>query len=381
MLPAGPRRLLQQTDMPSSRASLLPVVAAIALSGCGPGTAPAPSNAPKPNAPALAIPISVARVESVPVDRTLPVVGTLFARDEATLSAEVEGAVEKTFVEFGDRIREGQELALVDTDSYAALAAQAAARVAQAKAAAVSAEHELARQQQLRTNGIASPADLDLAVANADQTRAAVKAAEAAETVARLNVQRSRIRAPFDAAVAERISGAGDFVRPGTPMFRVVNDTVLKFIVQAPEANAPDIRKGQPLRFEVDAFPGRTFQGSVFLISPQVSAATRMFSLGALVTNTDLALKANTFARGEVVLARDVPTVLAPLDAIVTSSGFSRVFVVSNSIARARDVVVGRVRKDRQEVLRGLAPGEVVAVSGLNKLRDGAAITLRDAAP
>ena len=204
---------------------------------------------------------------------------------------------------------------------------------------------------------------------------------EAAETVARLNVQRSRIRAPFDAAVAERISGAGDFVRPGTPMFRVVNDTVLKFIVQAPEANAPDIRKGQPLRFEVDAFPGRTFQGSVFLISPQVSAATRMFSLGALVTNTDLALKANTFARGEVVLARDVPTVLAPLDAIVTSSGFSRVFVVSNSIACARDVVVGRVRKDRQEVLRGLAPGEVVAVSGLNKLRDGAAITLRDAAP
>ena len=76
-----------------------------------------------------------------------------------------------------------------------------------------------------------------------------------------------------------------------------------------------------------------------------------------------------------------MPTVLAPLDAIVTSSGFSRVFVVSNAIARARDVVVGRVRKDRQEVLRGLAPGEVVAVSGLNKLRDGAAITLRDAVP
>jgi membrane fusion protein (multidrug efflux system) len=358
------------------------VAVALALAGCGPGSS-SPTAAPHPSAaqPAAAVPISVARVESIPVDRTLPVVGTLFARDEATLSAEVEGTVEKTFVEFGDRIREGQELALVDTDSYAALAAQASARVAQAKAAAVSADHELARQQQLRSNGIASPADLDVAVANADQTRAAVKAAEAAETVARLNVSRSRIRAPFDAAVAERIASAGDFVRPGTPMFRVVNDTVLKFIVQAPEANAPDIRKGQPLRFHVDAFPGRAFEGSVFLISPQVSAATRMFSLGALVTNADLALKANTFARGEVVLARDVPTVLAPLDAIVTSSGFSRVFVVSNNLARSRDVVVGRIRNDRQEVLKGLVAGEVVAVSGLNKLRDGAAITLRDANP
>lgn len=346
------------------------------MSGCGPAApGPAPSaSAPKDMPP---VPVSVAHVESKPMDRTLPVVGTLFARDEATVSAEVEGTVEKTFVEFGDRIREGQELALVDTDSYSALAAQAAARVAQAKAAAVSAEHELARQQQLRGNGIASPADLDLAVANADQTRAAVRAAEAAETVARLNVARSRIRAPFDAAVAERVAGAGDFVRPGSPMFRVVNDRVLKFIVQAPEANAPDIRKGQEIRFGVDAFPGRAFTGSVFLISPQVSAATRMFSLGALVTNVELALKANTFARGEVVLERGMPTVLAPLDAIVTSSGFSRVFVVSNRIARLRDVSVGRIRGDRQEVLKGLSPGETVAVSGLNKLRDGAAITVR----
>ena len=193
----------------------------------------------------------------------------------------------------------------------------------------------------------------------------------------RSNLSRSRIRAPFDAAVAERIASAGDFARPGTPMFRVVNDKVLKFIVQAPEANAPDIRKGQEIRFGVDAFPGRAFKGSVFLISPQVSAATRMFSLGALVTNADLALKANTFARGEVVLERDVPTVLAPLDAIVTSSGFSRVFVVSNNLALSRDVVVGRIRGDRQEILKGLAAGETLAVSGLNKLRDGAAVTVR----
>ena len=156
-----------------------------------------------------------------------------------------------------------------------------------------------------------------------------------------------------------------------------LGDKVLKFIVQAPEANAPDIRKGQEIRFGVDAFPGRAFKGSVFLISPQVSAATRMFSLGALVTNADLALKANTFARGEVVLERDVPTVLAPLDAIVTSSGFSRVFVVSNNIALSRDVVVGRIRGDRQEILKGLAAGETLAVSGLNKLRDGAAVTVR----
>ena len=81
-----------------------------------------------------AISVTVAKAELVPLDRTLPIVGTLFAKDEATLAAEVEGVVEKTGAEFGDRVKEGQELALIDTATYAALAHQAAARLAQARA-------------------------------------------------------------------------------------------------------------------------------------------------------------------------------------------------------------------------------------------------------
>lgn len=349
------------------------------LAGCRPSGPPQEMHARQPplNPPTI---VTTAQIQSQPVDQTLPVVGTLFPKDEATLSAEVEGIVEKTSAEFGDRVKAGQELARIDTDSYTALAAQATARVAQARAAAVSAEHELHRQQELQRNGIASPADLDLALANAEQTRAAVKAAEAAETVARLNLGRSRIHAPFDAAIADRIANAGDFVRPGSPLFRIVNDGILKFIVQAPEAAAPKVAKGQEIRFNVDAYPGRTFTGQVFLISPQVSTTTRMFPLGALVTNLDRTLKASTFARGELVLERAVPTVLAPLEAIATASGFSRVFVITNGVARSRDISVGRVLGTHQEVLRGLAPGEIVATSGLTKLQDGLPVTLRSEA-
>ena len=65
-----------------------------------------------------AIPVTIAKVEVVPMDRTLPVVGTLFAKDEATIGAQVEGQVEKTRVDFGDRVTVGQEIALIDTTSY-----------------------------------------------------------------------------------------------------------------------------------------------------------------------------------------------------------------------------------------------------------------------
>ena len=329
-----------------------------------------------PSADAL-VSVTVSKSSVERRDRTLPVVGTLFARDEATVAAEVEGKVEKTGVEFGDRVHAGQELALIDTDTYSALANQAAARVAQANAAVVSAERDLIRQQELRKNGIASPADLDASVAAADSARAAVKAAEGAETVARLNLDHSHVRAPFEAAIAERVANAGDYVKAGAPLFRIVNDAVLKYIVAAPEAFAPAISKEQPVRFTVDAYPDRTFEGKVYLISPQVTAATRMFSLGALVPNAEGILKAGTFARGEVVLEREVPTVLVPLEAVAVSSGIARVYVVTNGVVNSRLVTLGRVFKERQEVTLGLIGGEIVVTSGQSKLRDGARIAIR----
>jgi membrane fusion protein (multidrug efflux system) len=371
-----------RTNWSSARRAALAAGPALAFAfgaGCRPASPPVATPASPPVSTAVSVTVAPAAV--VPIDRTLPVVGTLFAKDEATVAAEVEGKLGKTMAEFGDRIRTDQPLALVDTESYTALAAQAAARVAQAKAASVSADRDLARQEELRRTGIASPSDYDAAVANADQARAALRAAEAAETVARINVDRSRVRAPFDAAVAERIASAGDYVKPGSPLYRIVNDDVLKFIVQAPEGYAPQVRKELPVVFTVDAHPGRTFEGRVFLVSPQVSAATRMFAFGALVTNADHVLKAGTYARGELVLERGVPTVLVPLESVFASSGVSRVYVVTNDTARVRVVVPGRVRDGRQEILSGIAAGERVATSGLTKLRDGQAVVLRVPAP
>ena len=327
--------------------------------------------------PVSAVPVTAAAVATLSVDRTLPIVGTLYAKDSALVSAEVEGKVERTLVEFGDRVMAGQELAWIDTDSYTALAHQAQARVEQSKALAHGAEQDLNRQQALRKTGIAAPSDLDAAEAQADQSRAALKAAEAAAAVAQLNLDRSRIRAPFDAAVADRIASAGDFVRPGSPMFRMVNDGVLKFIAQAPESFAPQVVRDLPVVFTVDAHPGKRFEGKVFLISPQINLATRMFDFGALVPNADRLLKAGTFARGELVLERAVPTRVVPVASVLSSSGVSRVFIVQGGSVQSRVVKTGRVLGDRMEIVSGVSDGELVVTSGHGKLADGMAVEVR----
>lgn len=325
-----------------------------------------------------AVPVTAARVDLLPMDQSLDIWGTLYAKDEATLGAEVEGKVEKTLVDFGDRITAGQELALIDTTTYEALARQAEANVAKAKASARNAELTLTRAQELRKNNIASQSDLDAAVAAAEQARAEVNAAEAANAVAQLNLLRSHVKAPFDAAIAERIASAGDYLKIGAPLFRVVNDNVLKLIVQAPESYAGKVVKDQQVVFWVDAYgTNQTFEGKVYLISPAVNTGTRAFPFGALVQNADHRLKASSYARGKLSLARDVPTAVVPLDAVSTFAGVTKVFVVDHGVARAREVVVGRVQEGRQQVLSGLKPGEVVALSGLSKLHDGVKVRVR----
>ncbi|MBI1841431.1 MAG: efflux RND transporter periplasmic adaptor subunit [Verrucomicrobia bacterium] len=358
-----------------------PVLLAIALAGlsfCVGCQQSAPPARPAVETGAL---VTVAPVVETPMDRQLPVLGTLFAKDEATLSAEVEGKIEKTFVEFGDRVKAGQILAQIDTSTYDTQTRQAEATVARAQATSANAHTSLKRIQALTKDQVAAASELDQALAVHEQGQAELKSAQAGAALAKLNLEKSHVKAPFDAAVAERIVSAGDYVKIGSPLFRVVNDNVLKFIVQASERYASMIKKEQLITFSVDAWPGERFSGKVFLISPAINTSTRSFSLGALVDNSAGRLKANSFARGELIVETDVPVLMAPLDAILQASGNTRVFVVESGVARARVVEPGRVRKGLQEILSGLKKGELVVVTGHSRLIDGTPVRIRNDAP
>src|SRR5437899_8399669 len=138
--------------------------------------APKESKAKLPND--ATVPVTVASVRLVKVDRTIPVVGTLFPKDEATLAAEVEGRVEVTMAEFGDRLTNGQVIAQIDTTTYDALAKQAGANLARAKATSLNASQNLVRTRELNKSNIASTSELDQAIGAAEQAASEVKAAD-----------------------------------------------------------------------------------------------------------------------------------------------------------------------------------------------------------
>ena len=352
--------------------ALMSLGLAILIAGCG----KAGGEPPKEKRSA-GIPVATYSVTNASWDKTVSIVGTLFAKDEATIAAQVEGMVERTLVDFGDRVTNGQLIATLDLTSYEAQLQQADGVRAKAEATFTNAVQNFQRVEELRKRNIASTSDFDQANALLGEAEAEVKAARGAQAVAKINVERSQVGAPFDGAIAQRAVGRGDYVKPGSPLFNIVNDAVLKFIFHVPERYGSFVQKRLPVSFNVDNYPGETFTGSVYLISPEVSTTSRSFGVGALVTNTNFRLKANTFARGTLVLERGVAVKVVPVDAIVSFAGVSKVFVVEGGVARGRTVMLGRIRDGLQEIVEGIKSGDKVVVSGQSKLSDGTAVVVQ----
>lgn len=323
-------------------------------------------------------PVRVARAELRPMERVLQVVGTLSGHEEATVAAQVAGQIEKCHVDIGDRVSAGQELALIDKTSYEVLAQQSAANLARAKASAANAVQNLKRIEELQRDSIASASELDQAVAEVGQTQADVKAAEATEAIARLNLDRSHVRAPFDGAIAMRVATAGNFVSIGNPIVRVVKTDPLRLRLDVPERDSGLVRTGQSVRLLVEG-DTNAYTGRLSRLAPAVRENDRMLLVEADVPNPG-ALRVGLFARAQIIVSQDDPGLSVPLGSLVTFAGIEKVVAVQNGKAAERNVTTGRRGSDWVEIIAGLKAGETVVLDPAG-IRTGQPLTIEPQPP
>jgi len=309
------------------------------------------------------------------MERSLTVVGVLQAHDAATVAAQVAGQIEKTIVDLGDRVTAGQELALIDTTSYEALARHAAANLAKANASTANAAQNLKRVQDLQKEKIASGSELDLAVAEAEQARAEVKGVEAAEAIAQLNLSRSRVKAPFDGAIAERLATVGDYVAVGTPIVRLVKTDPLRLRLDVPERESPAVQVGQSVQVSVEG-DSNVYSGDITRVAPAIRQEDRMLPVEADVPNRG-ALRAGLFARARIVVNEREDALSIPANALTTFAGLEKVFVVKDGKALERTVATGRRGSNWVEIISGLAPGETLVLDP-GGMRSGQSVTARE---
>ncbi len=391
--------------------SRIAVAAALAAAACGCSkseTAQARSREGTPK------PVRVEAVREESVRRAVDVVGTLAPVDQVTISSEADGKVSRILADLGDRVKAGQVLIQIDSEKqqYTLEQQQAALARALAQYGASDPEHlpeiertpdamransdlvqatqAFNRATELFKRNLISQQALDDAEAtlhskraiynSALQTgknlRASIQASQAAMKLADRQLRDTQIRAPFDGVVEKRLVNQGELVKTQTPVIAIVRLDPLKVTAEIPEKMAPWINTGETVQLQVDAYQGRTFNGRVSRISPAVNAATRAFPFEALVPNADAALKPGTFARVHIASSK-VDTILTlPYAALQYRYGVNRVFVVDSDKLAMRELSVGERVGDRIEILGGVKAGERVAVSDVDTLNDGAAVTV-----
>lgn len=322
--------------------------------------------------------VTVTPAKSVRWEKRLLLVGTLLPAQEARLAAEVEGRIEKTYVEVGDLVKAGQDLAQIDMASYQGMVNLHTANLNKAEVRAANETNNLQRLEKLRASGAVSSTAYDEAVALQKAALAEVAAAKAQLGAASTSLKRSALKAPFDGSISARLVTEGDFARVGTVMFHIVDDSVLRFRGEIPERDAERVKAGQPVRVRVDAWPGKTFDGKLTWVNPAVNPETRSVGIEARVENGERALKAHLFARGEIITDSAAETLVVPADAVVSFVGVDKVYVMAGGKAEPREVQLGERRGEEQSVLSGLKEGEPVIVGGASKVQPGSAVSVRE---
>lgn len=303
----------------------------------------------------------------------LSAIATLAPVEGVTIGTDADGTIVRIAVENGASVKAGDLLIEFDTTVEAAQLASAEARLALAQL-------DRNRTAELRQKNTNSQAELDQAEAQLNQAKADAEALRAL-------MAKKIVRAPFDGRVGIRHVNVGQFVPRGSPLLPLqkLNPIYVNFTIA--QRYLPQLVVGQETQVRVDAFADRVFTGRIVAINPEVDASSRNVSVQAIIENPDEILRAGMFARVEVQLPADKPSIILPATAIAYASYGNSVYIVENMKgpdgkeylgARQQFVKLGTTRGDQVAVLEGVKPGEVVVSAGVFKLRNGANVQINN---
>ena len=319
--------------------------------------------------PPTSVSISEAKSEVIP--NLLTAVGDLAAVHQVNVTSDVSGRITDIMFTAGSSVKAGSPLVqLFDAPDQGDLASF--------KAQATVAQLSLDRAKQLASRQFGPQATVDSAQAAFDQANAGIAKTEAI-------ISQKLVRAPFDGELGVRHVEVGQFLTAGTQIVSLTDLSQLYANFTVTEKDSAALKVGQTVRIAVDAYPGRTFEGKINAIEPQIATDTRNIRVQATLDNPDHILKPGMFATTTVVLPDKPPVVTVPETAVDYTLYGDSVFLITEkkeddgktSLSAVRTFVRTGNRVDgRAEILSGLKPGDRVVAVGQLKLQSGAAVAI-----
>lgn len=350
--------------------------------------------------------VSVATAQSGSINNDLTVAGIFQPFQEIDVHGKVSGYIRRINVDIGDRVRQGQTLAVLEVPELQAEVAGARAGISQTQDNIVRLQNEVAREQAgfaaVHANyvrlkaasdqqpGLVAAQELDDALAKDRSAASQVDAAKSAVAAARgqLGVSRAEnlrvssmeqyatITAPFNGVVTMRYADTGSLIPAGTAeglnqaVVRLAQSDVLRLRMPVPERDVPEIHVGSVVTVHVQA-TGQQFPGTIVRFTRDVSNSTRTMLTEVDVKNADLSLTPGMYADVTFKLQAKNDALLIPASAVIQGDQPSVMMVDANNRVQKRAVVLGIGSANEQEIAGGLQPGDRVIIGGLSSLQIG----------
>ncbi|MEP7276983.1 MAG: efflux RND transporter periplasmic adaptor subunit [Betaproteobacteria bacterium] len=337
-----------------------------APAGGAQAAAPPSSGAGKAGGPGggqqASVPVEARKVAQQPMPQTITAVGSLRSDESITVRPEVAGRISSIGFQEGQRVAKGSTLIRLDP-------AINQAEVQQSRANLKLAKSKYDRAVDLAKSNFISGQARDEAENN-------LRVAEAGLQLAEAKLAKMEIKAPFSGIIGLRVVSVGDYVKEGADVVNLESIDPLKVDFRVPEIYMRQVRVGQSLQVQLDALPGKTFEGKVLALNPLVDTAGRSIVIRALVRNQDTSLRPGMFARVRLITQNDQNALVIPEQAIVPQGDEQFVYRVVDGRAVRAKVEVGQRRDGMVQVVRGLDASDVVVTAGQLKIRDGVLVSV-----
>jgi len=320
----------------------------------------------------------VVTLEERPLEQATEFVGTVKSRRSTTVQPQVEGFVTGILVRSGDRVRPGTPLMQIDPSMQGAAVANLESVRVVREADLRFARQEATRMKTLLDAGASSQSEMEQAQSALSTAEAQLKGAEAQVRQQRVALGYHLVSSPTAGVVGDIPVRVGDSVTRSTALTTIDQNAGLEVYINVPVQEAEHLRVGLPVHL-VDDAGGLLSTAKLSFVSSSVDARTQSVLAKAILEEAD-GLRTEQFVRARMVWA-ETPGLTVPLVAVNRVNGQYFVFVAESgeggtTVARQRAVDLGAVVGNDYVVKSGLKPGETLIVSGVQKIGDGAPVTI-----
>ncbi len=307
----------------------------------------------------LAIPVNVTNIQRQVIKDNLIMTGISASFKEVTVMSETQGRILNMNVELGQKVSLGQVIAVVDEELKAAQYKTAEANLEKAK-------KDLERFEALLKEKAATEYQVEGA-------KLQVKLAEAQYTIAKRQVEDSKIKSPVSGTVIMKMLETGMMVGPATPVVTIADLSQIKVRVNVPEKDIYKLKINQNVEVSFEAIGKQKFKGKIYTIADKADEA-HTFMVEILVPNPQGIIKAGMFATVDFQLLSERNAMLIPRKAIDGSLKTPFVYVAQGNKAIKKEVNLGVEKDTWVEVVSGLDENDLVIISGQNNLTENSEI-------